>query len=118
MKVLDLEVKGSVALLNKLSGVETFSSCSGHGLDLPYITFYCSELESLETVIRAVNAVRRDCGDDFDVQVHLWQVSVIPQNGDRVEWCIDWQDRDKQNGAPIKTLQAWNALEASFKRRF
>lgn len=37
---IELEVKEICELLNQIPGIETYSSCSGHGIIPPYVDFY------------------------------------------------------------------------------
>lgn len=42
---IELEVKEICDLLNQIEGIETYSSCSGHGKIPPYVDFYITDVD-------------------------------------------------------------------------
>ena len=48
---LDPEVVSLVTALNKIEGIETITSCSGHGIDCLQIDLYCDTFEAIKFLI-------------------------------------------------------------------
>lgn len=53
-KELDPEVIPLVTALNKISGVETVTSCSGHGMLILRIDLYCTTIEAVKTLMSLI----------------------------------------------------------------
>jgi len=115
---LDPEVIKSVKLLNQIVGVKTISSCSGHGSNLCYVIFTCSNSLSLHRIIKAVLTIRFQCSDKFDPEIHLWIVKPWINNNLGIVWNIEWQLDDglTKRGDNIKMVEAWQALEQALGR--
>ena len=48
---IELEVKEICELLNQIPGIETYSSCSGHGVIPPYVDFHIYDWDSFYNVL-------------------------------------------------------------------
>lgn len=54
-KDLDIECNSLYYTLNRLPGVYTFESCSGHGVNVFNMWFYCNSIDTLSRLGRAVS---------------------------------------------------------------
>lgn len=48
---IEPEVKDIVDLLNQIPGIETYSSCSGHGKTPPYVDFYVKDWDNFNNLL-------------------------------------------------------------------
>lgn len=55
-KDLDIECVGLYYTLNRLPGVYTFESCSGHGVNVFNMWFYCDNIDTLSRLGRATSS--------------------------------------------------------------
>ena len=60
---IDAECIKLCNVLNKLPGIETFESCSGHNVNPFFVAFCCSSFESLATIAEVT------CGTDWAIEV-------------------------------------------------
>jgi len=78
---LDKEVISTVEFLNKQKGVRTHYSCSGHGESRgAYIALTVSNWDSLIRIIKAVYRIRYEAGNNMDLEKHMWDIVITPQN--------------------------------------
>ena len=52
---IEPEVKEICNLLNQIEGIETYSSCSGHGIIAPWVDFYIKDINSFYDMLDFLN---------------------------------------------------------------
>ena len=48
---IESEVQEICELLNQIPGIETYSSCSGHGIIPPYVDFYINDIDQFYSLL-------------------------------------------------------------------
>jgi hypothetical protein len=103
--------------LNKIKGVETFSSCSGHGFNTACVVMYCNNWEALIGIFTVVNSIRYKCGNSLDIKRHLWCLSIDNYVGEekglvvsiRYQWGLTLKKLATRSRIHMK--DAWEELE-------
>lgn len=123
LNILDKDVIPVVSILNKMHGIKTEASCSGHGYDGAYIAFTCNNFHSLKQIVDAVYNIRWDSDNNFDLQERLWTVEIEPFKhiGNTINCSIRWQNSSrcwgcKKPQSKVKTKKAWKLLEESLTK--
>lgn len=133
---MDREMQSLCDTLNALPGVHTVDSCGGHGKDSPGVFFFCTSLDSLAQIQRAIDpryggqkvqwTVKRRLSDmrsDIEVLIkkgeldwndlvlcELWEVDEAVAYGDTAHAVEELYDCVAVCLRTIDALKGWQKL--------